>query len=93
MTHVVTSTICCTPHRILIFNAFIGTQDFDYIYEKYPIKYSIMGHVHFRKELRDSDTVYMCPCLGYQRQWRTSDLAKRNQSCVKRFPYLKFNYN
>lgn len=35
-----------------------------------------MGHVHFRKELRDSDTTYMCPCLGYQRQWRTSDLAK-----------------
>ncbi|WP_331246011.1 metallophosphoesterase [Staphylococcus capitis] len=79
MTHVVTHPqfVVPTPHRIFdFFNAFIGTQDFDYIYEKYPIKYSIMGHVHFRKELRDSDTTYMCPCLGYQRQWRTSDLAK-----------------
>ena len=37
------------------------------------------------KELRDSDTVYMCPCLGYQRQWRTSDLAKEINHALKDF--------
>jgi hypothetical protein len=43
-----------TPHRIFdFFNAYIGTKDFNYIYDSYNIQYSIMGHVHFRKTLTE----------------------------------------
>ncbi|BBD89175.1 metallophosphoesterase [Staphylococcus caprae] len=78
MTHIVTHPqfVVPTPHRIFdFFNAFIGTHDFDAIYEAYPIKYSIMGHVHFRKEIKENGITYLCPCLGYQRQWRTPDMV------------------
>ena len=54
---------------------FIGTHDFDQIYENYPIRYSIIGHVHFRKKLVENNILYICPCLGYQRQWMTDDIT------------------
>lgn len=79
MTHIVTHPqfVVPTPHRIFdFFNAFIGTRDFDDLYTRFPIKYSIMGHVHFRKSLVEQHTTYLCPCLGYQRQWRTSDIEQ-----------------
>lgn len=77
MTHIVTHPqfVVPTPHRIFdFFNAFIGTRDFDSLYQKYPIQYSIMGHVHFRKAIVDKGITYMCPCLGYRREWRTDDI-------------------
>ena len=78
VTHVVTHPqfVVPTPHRIFdFFNAFIGTHDFDTIYRNYPIRFSIMGHVHFRKKLVENNILYICPCLGYQRQWMTDDIA------------------
>ncbi|UXU53051.1 metallophosphoesterase [Staphylococcus arlettae] len=79
MTHIVTHNNFTVPmpHRIFdYFNAFIGTSDFDQIYDRYPIHYSIMGHVHFRNHFEEQGTTYICPCLGYERQWRTTDLAR-----------------
>lgn len=78
VTHVVTHPqfVVPTPHRIFdFFNAFIGTRDFDTIYKNYPIRFSVMGHVHFRKKLVENNIIYICPCLGYQRQWMTDDIA------------------
>ncbi|GAA3727677.1 metallophosphoesterase [Salinicoccus jeotgali] len=78
MTHVVTHPRFAvpTPHRLFdFFNAFIGTSDFDPLYREFPIRYSIMGHVHFRHQITDGGIHYICPCLGYQREWRTDDLA------------------
>lgn len=78
MTHIVTHKqfVVPTPHRIFdYFNAFIGTSKFNKLYETFPIKYSIMGHVHFRKSIKEAGITYICPCLGYERQWRTKDLA------------------
>ncbi|EPZ44080.1 hypothetical protein HMPREF1157_1784 [Staphylococcus epidermidis E13A] len=78
VTHVVTHPqfVVPTSHRIFdFFNAFIGTHDFDTIYRNYPIRFSIMGHVHFRKKLVENNILYICPCLGYQRQWMTDDIA------------------
>ncbi|GAB3055664.1 metallophosphoesterase [Salinicoccus sesuvii] len=78
MTHVVThhKFVVPTPHRLFDFyNAYIGTSDFDSFYKDYPIRYSIMGHVHFRHRLEADGIQYVCPCLGYQREWRTNDLA------------------
>lgn len=78
MTHVVTHRKYAVPmpHRLFdYFNAFIGTSDFDELYKKYPIKYSIMGHVHFRHQFTQDDLTYICACLGYPREWRTEDIA------------------
>ncbi|MBO1198550.1 metallophosphoesterase [Staphylococcus simiae] len=77
MTHMVThhQFVVPTPHRIFDFyNAYIGTSDFDDIYHRYHIPFSIMGHVHFRKVVSEQGTTFMCPCLGYPRQWRTNDI-------------------
>lgn len=78
MTHVVThhKFTVPTPHRLFDFyNAFIGTSDFNSFYQDYPIRYSIMGHVHFRHQFEEKGIQYICPCLGYQREWRTDDLT------------------
>lgn len=85
MTHIVTHRQFAvpTPHRIFdYFNAFIGTSNFDQLYEKFPIKYSIMGHVHFRKSITEAGTTYICPCLGYERQWRTKDLKNELENTL-----------
>ena len=77
MTHIVTHSkfVVPTPNRIFdFFNAFIGTSDFDRLYQQFPIKYSIMGHVHFRKSLVENNITFLCPCLGYKREWRTADI-------------------
>lgn len=76
-THIVTNKHFRVPmpHRLFdYYNAFIGTSDFDSIYGDYPIRYSIMGHVHFRHSLTEGDITYICPCLGYKREWRTDDI-------------------
>lgn len=77
ITHVVTNKNFRVPmpHRLFdYYNAFIGTSDFDKIYDDYAIHYSIMGHVHFRHSLTERDITYICPCLGYKREWRTDDI-------------------
>lgn len=88
MTHIVTHPqfVVPTPHRIFdFFNAYIGTRDFDKFYQKYPIQYSIMGHVHFRKSIVDKSITYLCPCLGYQRQWRTTDIKQEMNHALMDF--------
>lgn len=79
MTHIVTHPKFAVPmpHRIFdYFNAFIGTSDFDEIYHEYPIQYSIMGHVHFRNVFEEAGITYICPCLGYQREWRSNQIRQ-----------------
>lgn len=79
MTHIVTHKRFRVPmpHRLFdYYNAFIGTSDFDALHRKYNIKYSIMGHVHFRGHFQEQGTTYVCPCLGYKREWRTPDMRE-----------------
>lgn len=86
MTHIVTHKKFAVPmpHRIFdYFNAFIGTSDFDQFYETYPIKFSIMGHVHFRSTIEDEGITYICPCLGYQREWRSEDLETEIKNTIQ----------
>src|SRR5699024_9073496 len=52
MTHVVTHPefVVPLPNRVYnYFNAFLGSRSYETLYQNYPIAYSIMGHVHFRK--------------------------------------------
>lgn len=77
MTHIVSHPgfTVPMPNRIFDFyNAYIGTSDLDAIYQTADIRYSIMGHVHFRSIFKEADTTYICPCLGYTREWRTKQL-------------------
>lgn len=77
VTHIVTNKRYRVPmpHRLFdYYNAFIGTSDFEKIYDDFAIKYSIMGHVHFRHSLTEGNITYICPCLGYKREWRTDDI-------------------
>lgn len=77
VTHVVTdpSFRVPMPHRIFnYFNAFIGTSDFQPLFQKYNIRYSLMGHVHFRGETEKDGIEFACVSLGYFREWRTKNI-------------------
>lgn len=79
MTHVVTHPqfVVPLPHRIYdFFNAFLGSSSYEWLYHKYPIKYSVMGHVHFRKTLRDTERTYICACLGNKKHWQSKNLKE-----------------
>ena len=43
-----------------------------------------MGHVHFRKMINENGITYICP-LGYQRQWRTSDINQEINNALVSF--------
>lgn len=86
VTHFVThpAFLVPTPHRVFdFFNGFIGTQSFDALFERYPIRYSIMGHVHFRKVVHEENTSYIAACLGYPREWRTPDLKTELERTIQ----------
>lgn len=78
MTHVVTHPefVVPLPHRIYDYaNAFLGAKSYESLYEEYPkIKYSLMGHVHFRKTFQDDHTTYIAACLGNKRHWSVKDV-------------------
>lgn len=76
MTHVVTHPkfVVSLPHKIYdYFNAFLGSSSYEKLYKNYPIVYSIMGHVHFRKTLVENQVNYICACLGGSKHWLTKD--------------------
>lgn len=81
MTHIATHKdfVVPLPHRIYNYaNAFLGAKAYETVYEDFKsIKYSIMGHVHFRKVIKDSERTYISPCLGSSKHW--TDKRLRNQ--------------
>ncbi|XJS10048.1 metallophosphoesterase [Aerococcaceae bacterium WGS1372] len=63
------------PHRVFdFFNAYIATNDLDFIYDNYPISHSVMGHIHFRSSLNKDGRQYISNSLGYVKEWRTNDM-------------------
>ncbi|WP_423189960.1 metallophosphoesterase [Alkalibacterium sp. f15] len=81
MTHVAThgDFVVPLPHRIYNYaNAFLGAKAYETVYEDFEtIKYSIMGHVHFRKIVQDEKRTYISPCLGSSKHW--TDKRLKNQ--------------
>lgn len=55
------------------FNAFLGSKEFGKLFMRCSIRYSIAGHVHFRKEAFHDGTRFICPCLGYSSEWGLYD--------------------
>lgn len=79
VTHIVTipEFTMRLPHRVFdFFNAYIATDDLAPVYDKYPIAYSVMGHVHFRTRLTKGNRIYISNSLGYVKEWRSNDLCK-----------------
>lgn len=56
------------------FNAFLGSLRFRDLFERYGAVLSVSGHVHYRKQVVHGRTAYFCPCLGYSREWRLTDI-------------------
>lgn len=79
VTHVITipEFTIPMPHKIFdFFNAYIATDDFNSIYEKFDIEYSMMGHVHFRGKVTRDGTNFITNSLGYQKEWRSSEIYR-----------------
>jgi len=79
MTHIATHPefVVPLPNKVYdYFNAFLGSSSYESLYRKYPIRYSIMGHVHFRKILNQNGTEYISACLGNKKHWIERDVRK-----------------
>ena len=51
-------------------NAFLGSKEYGELILKYPnIRYSISGHVHYRKIRIINNKTFICNCLGYNKEW------------------------
>ncbi|WP_197073662.1 hypothetical protein NYE80_07795 [Paenibacillus sp. FSL H7-0357] len=76
VTHMLTHPFFKVPlpnKRWEYFNAFLGSTEYLNLCRKYKVRYSIMGHVHYRKQHRDQGTEFICACLGNRNEWKTSD--------------------
>ncbi len=51
------------------FNAFLGGSSIEALYRKYPVRYAVCGHVHYRMKTVRDGIVHICPCLGYHQEW------------------------
>lgn len=79
VTHVITipEFTIPMPHKIFdFFNAYIATDDFNAIYDKFAIDYSFMGHVHFRGQVTRDGTNFITNSLGYQKEWRSREMYR-----------------
>ncbi len=63
------------------FNAFLGSDKLYRLTFDHKIKYAICGHVHYRKQICENQTKYICPCLGTKSEWTNydNDITLENQ--------------
>jgi putative phosphoesterase len=50
-------------------NAFLGSKQYGELALDYSVKYSISGHVHYRRQKTYENTTFICNCLNYASQW------------------------
>jgi putative phosphoesterase len=53
-------------------NAFLGSPEYGELALAHGVRYSICGHVHYRKEVTVKGTRFICNCLGYTDEWMWS---------------------
>ena len=62
------------PNRIWRYlNAFLGSRQYGEMALKFSVKYSISGHVHYRRQISYEHTTFICNCLNYASQWVDND--------------------
>ena len=58
------------PNRMWRYlNAFLGSRQYGELALKYAAAYSISGHVHYRRQVKYANTMFICNCLNYSSQW------------------------
>ncbi|WP_078551476.1 metallophosphoesterase [Bacillus alkalicellulosilyticus] len=84
-THVVPNRhfIVPTPHRVWdYYNAFLGSEEYGVLAQKYKVAYMLCGHVHFRKKVIQDGTTFLCSCLGYLNQWREKETKREIRHAI-----------
>ncbi len=64
------------------FNGFLGSQSLQKFVLDNQFNLAVCGHVHFRNAFRDRETLFICPCLGYEKEWplfQKSGISLREQ--------------
>ena len=54
-------------------NAFLGSRQYGHLALRYGVRYSISGHVHYRRQAKYENTTFICNCLNYASQWVDND--------------------
>lgn len=88
MTHIVTHPdfVVPLPNKMYsYFNAFLGSTSYEKLYQDFPIHYSIMGHVHFRKILKENGTEFISACLGGKKHWVGTDARQELERTLVTF--------
>lgn len=68
-------TVQDAPKQWSFFNAFLGGEAIGDLLRQYPVRISVSGHVHYRKQLEKDGILWICPCLGYHSEWHLYGLA------------------
>lgn len=79
LTHMITADAFTVPESRQVwsyFNAFLGSRDYGDLFEREGVRYSVMGHVHYRRQLCRSGVMYICACLNYHTEWLSHDCAR-----------------
>ena len=61
-------------------NAFLGSRQYGELALSHKVRYSISGHVHYRKQAVYENTTFLCNCLNYASQWIGNDDPLREVS-------------
>lgn len=72
MTHVLSHEAFLVPEEIgdwSYLNAFLGTKKLKDLCLEYKVQYAICGHVHYRKNVTEEGTAWLCRCLNYHDEW------------------------
>jgi len=65
------------------FNGYLGSDKPHKMFEKrINVKYSIMGHVHYRKEFFENGTKYICSCLNYRTEWYNDNASDEIRTAI-----------
>lgn len=72
VTHMLPTEDFCVPVTKKdwgFFNAFLGSRALEELYKRYPVRYAVCGHVHYRSQAERDGIRHICPCLGYHSEW------------------------
>ena len=72
MTHVLSHEAFLVPESMgdwSYLNAFLGSKKLKDLCLKNKVRYAICGHVHYRKNVDEEQTTWLCRCLNYHNEW------------------------
>ena len=64
-------------------NGFLGSKALKRLCTEQQVKYAICGHVHYRRNVTEGNTTWLCRCLNYHTEWRgEKDVRKQVESAM-----------